>query len=49
MQQNVLRKNESIKNVRCIKCSKRDATRDDQLCDNCRFALTIEGILTARE
>jgi hypothetical protein len=48
MFKNVLRKKESGKNVKCIKCSKRDATGDDQLCDNCRFALTIEGIITTR-
>ena len=48
MLKNVLRKKESVKNVKCIKCSKRDATRDDQLCDNCRFALTLEGLITAR-
>ena len=49
MLKNILRKKESAKNVKCIKCSKRDATGDDQLCDNCRFALTLESILTARE
>ena len=49
MLKSVLRKKESVKNVKCIKCSKRDATRDDQLCDNCRFALTIEDIITARK
>jgi hypothetical protein len=49
MLKNVFREKESVKNVKCIKCSKRDATADDQLCDNCRYALTIESIITARK
>jgi Zn ribbon nucleic-acid-binding protein len=49
MLKNVLRQKESVDNVKCVKCGKRDATRDDQLCDNCRFALTLENIIAARK
>jgi len=45
----VLEEKESVKHVKCLKCRKRDATRDDQLCDSCRFILKLENIVTARE
>jgi len=45
----VLQKKQSVKHVKCLKCRKREATRDDQLCDSCRFILTLENIITTKE
>jgi hypothetical protein len=38
-----------VERRRCIKCKGRQATREDQLCDNCRYLATIEGILKSRK
>lgn len=35
--------------VKCVKCKSREATRDDQMCDSCRFLVTIDGILESRK
>jgi len=49
MSKNILQTKESVEHAKCLKCRKRDATRDDQLCDSCRYIVTLENIITARE
>jgi hypothetical protein len=29
---------------RCVKCEKREATRNDGLCDHCRFMTTLQAV-----
>jgi hypothetical protein len=35
--------------LKCVRCKVREATREDQMCDNCRFLVTIDGILESRK
>jgi NMD protein affecting ribosome stability and mRNA decay len=35
--------------VKCVKCGAREATKEDHMCDNCRFIVTIDGILESRK
>jgi hypothetical protein len=48
---NVLQKQKTSEpqHVKCIKCKVRRATKDDQMCDNCRFMVTIDTILEDRK
>jgi len=39
-----LQKQELIEPVKCIKCGKRNATKEDRLCDSCRFMHILENI-----
>jgi len=32
-------------NVKCTRCGKRDATKEDGLCDSCRYMLMLEEIV----
>ena len=34
---------------KCIKCGKRDATRDDNLCDSCRFLESLTKMSEERQ
>lgn len=49
MLENVLQKQRPVESAKCIKCKKKEATRDDQMCDNCRFMLTLESIVNSRK
>ena len=45
MSKNILQKQKSNELGKCLKCKKRDATKEDQMCDNCRFVVTLENII----
>ncbi len=49
MLENTLQKQKSVKHAKCIKCGERDSTKEDQMCDNCRFMLTLENIIDSRK
>lgn len=49
MQKNVLPGQKTVERVKCVKCKFREATDEDQMCDNCRFMVTIDGILEKRK
>jgi len=49
MLDNVLQKKKPTEHIKCIKCHTRDATKEDQMCDNCRFMLTLENIIESRK
>ena len=34
--------------VKCKDCGKREATKDDGLCDSCRFKRTLDEMTAAR-
>jgi len=34
----------TVESVKCVKCGKKDATREDQMCDTCRFLVALDGI-----
>lgn len=35
--------------VKCIKCGEKEATKDDKMCDSCRYLMTLRGIIQGRE
>jgi NMD protein affecting ribosome stability and mRNA decay len=39
----------TIESVKCVKCGKKDATREDQMCDTCRFLVALDGIVESRK
>ena len=49
MLENALQKEKTAERVKCIKCKERYATREDQMCDNCRFMQTLENIIEGRK
>jgi len=48
MFKNVLQKQKTNEKSKCIRCKEREATKEDQMCDSCRFLVTIDGILKCR-
>lgn len=44
-----MQKQEVVKRIKCVKCGKRNATIDDQLCDSCRFELALDNVIRTRE
>lgn len=44
-----MQKQEVVKHVNCVKCGKKNATKDDQLCDGCRFELALDNMIRTRE
>jgi len=49
MLKNLLQKQKSNESVKCIKCGKNEATKEDQMCDGCRFMLTIDDIIKSEK
>jgi len=49
MLENVLQKQKSVEHGKCIKCKERDATKEDQMCDSCRFMIALENIIKSRK
>jgi len=49
MLDNLLQKKKQNERPKCIKCHTREATKEDQMCDNCRFLLTLENIIENRK
>jgi len=49
MPMKVFQKQKTNEHVKCVKCKEREATKEDHMCDNCRFMLTIEDILKNRQ
>jgi len=49
MLKNPLQKQKTNESIKCIKCGKNEATKEDHLCDGCRFMLTIDGIIKSRK
>jgi len=45
MLEKILEKKKPTENAKCIKCGKNEPTKDDRMCDSCRFMLTIESII----
>jgi hypothetical protein len=45
----VLQKQKPEEGVKCIKCKERNATKEDQMCDNCRFMVAIDNIIESRK
>jgi len=46
---NIFQKQKSKEKVKCTKCKEREATKEDQMCDSCRFLVAIENILESRK
>ncbi|MGQ9506656.1 MAG: hypothetical protein ACUVTB_02200 [Candidatus Bathycorpusculaceae bacterium] len=49
MLDNILQKKKTAERTKCVKCHTREATKEDQMCDSCRFMLTLENIIEKRE
>jgi NMD protein affecting ribosome stability and mRNA decay len=42
-------KQKMVQSVKCVKCGKKEATREDQMCDTCRFLVALDGIIESRK
>jgi ribosomal protein L37E len=49
MLKGMLGKQELADYGKCVKCGKRGATREDQMCNSCRFSVTLEAITKERK
>jgi ribosomal protein L37E len=49
MLKGVLQKQELAEHGKCGKCGKREATREDRMCDSCRFSVTLEAITNEKK
>lgn len=51
MSGNVLQKQKTAEpqSAKCVKCKVREATKEDQMCDSCRFMVIIDGLLESRK
>jgi len=49
MLENTLQKQKLVERVKCIKCKERDATKEDQMCDSCRFIVALENVIKSRK
>gem|GEM_PF-2233778 len=51
MLENILQKQKqkTSQHVKCVKCHTREATNEDQMCDSCRYMLTLENIIKNRK
>jgi ribosomal protein L37E len=49
MLKSIFGKPKSAESTKCIKCGSKDATKQDQLCDSCRYMLVMENIVQSRK
>jgi len=49
MLKNMLREKQLAGHSKCIKCNKRISTKDDELCDSCRFKITLDKVIEGKE
>jgi len=49
MLEKILKKQKSNELKKCVRCKKNKPTKDDQMCDSCRFMLTVENIIKSRQ
>lgn len=49
MLKSIFRKPKSVESTKCVKCGAKDATKQDQLCDSCRYMLVMENIVQSRK
>jgi len=42
-------KKEEAKRPKCIECKTRDATKDDNLCDSCRYSKLLGNMIKDRD